>query len=763
MRVNECHRFLSRFLFVILILGFGTFISSCSSQAKENHIKRGEEFLEKRKFQEAVMEFRAAADIDEESGEARWGLARSYEHLDQFVDTVQELRKVVELLPDNLDAKVKLGNYLLVFSPPQIDETAKILEDVFKRDPNFIEGHILKASMLSVQGKPEPEVLEVLNYAISLDPKRTESYVSLSRFYGKNEKNAEAEEALKKGISVNPARAIGYIEYARFLSQSSRFPEAEQQFRKAIEAEPKNIEAHDSLAQFYVAQKQFDKAEVAYKELVTIEENSPESRMALGNFYGEINRDADAVEVYRSIISENPEYVRARHKLGEIYLDRKEPDLVQEQLDKLFEINDRDAEALILRVRLNLFQNKTEEAVADLEEILKKNPNQKDALFYMTQAKINLGQIEQARAFIGDLSKYHPEFLRVNLLKIQASLSAGESDLALRQANELLQTVSATEPSRENSAESIADLKIRALTARGLANLQLGNIAVAQKDLSDVANFTPNSASALVNLAKIHVAERNLDEALSLYERALVIDQSNFDAVSGMVSVLLRQNRSADAHSRVDLSIRQNSRFAIILPALNYLKADVFMAEGKLNEAEAALKKTIELDENYLPAYSSYAALLIERGQTDAALAQFKNVVDRKPSAAVYTLIGILEESRTNKPDAEKNYRKALEIEPNSPIAANNLAWMLASDKTNLDEALKLAQSTVSQDPNNAGFYDTLGWVYYQKGLESSAVEHFRKAVSLDAAAAARGGVSPNPEYRERLTLAINAIGKPAA
>ncbi len=630
MRSKECLNFVSKYLSLAVLVSFGFFLVSCSTQAKEKHIKRGEEYLNNRKFDEASMEFRAAIDIDEDSADAHWGLARSYENLGQFNETVQELRTVVKLTPNNLDANVKLGNYLLAFEPPLFDETEKILRHVFSRDPNFIEGHILKASLLSTQGKPENEVLELLNYAISLKPDRTESYASLSRFYIKVNKLPEAEEALKKGISVNPQAVVGYLEYARFLTYGERYPEAETQFLKAIEVAPRNIEAIDSIASFYVTQKQFDKAEKSYKDLIQIQENSPESRMALGTFYTSINRDNEAVEIFTGIVNEFSEYVRARYRLGDIYLDRKEIDKVKEQIDVLLAINDRDFDALIIRVRLSLLENRADDAVKDLEEILKSKPNRKDALFYMSQAQIELGQIEQARAFMGDLVKYHPNFLRVNLLKIQASLAAGESELALRQSNELIQTLSEAKQNSDNSEDSLSDLKIRALTARGLANLQLGKITIAQKDLFDVANFSPNSASALVNLAKIRIAEKNFDGALELYEKALTIDSGDFDALSGTVNVLIRQNQGELARTKIDRSISENANFSYVLSALHYLKADVYMAERNLDSAETELKKTIELDENYLPAYSAYATLLIQRNQTDAAIEKFQSIVDKK-------------------------------------------------------------------------------------------------------------------------------------
>ncbi len=168
----------------------------------------------------------------------------------------------------------------------------------------------------------------------------------------------------------------------------------------------------------------------------------------------------------------------------------------------------------------------------------------------------------------------------------------------------------------------------------------------------------------------------------------------------------------------------------------------------------------MELDDNYLPAYSAYASLLIAKNQTDAAIAQYKTAVEKKPSAAVFTLLGMLEESRNNQAEAEKNYRRALEIAPETPIAANNLAWLIADTGAgNLDEALRLSQAAVNQNSSVAGYYDTLGWVYFKKGLYSPAIEQLKKAVALDEADAKRAGVSANPAYRLRLGTALASSG----
>ena len=720
MFIKECQKFPYRFILLAVLIGIGLTVVSCSNQTKENHIRRGEELLEKRKFEEAAMEFRAAINIDRDSAEAHWGLARANENLGKFLETVEELHRVVELQPQNLEAKAKLGNYYLLFNPPQKDQTRKILQEIFSQDANFIEGHILKASLFAADGKSEKEILEVLNFAISLDPKRTESYISLSRYFIKENKIDEAEETLKRGIETNPQAPLAYTEYGRFLTFDERFEDAEKQFLKAVEVKSDDIEAREAIARFYTKQRKFDKAEKAYQDLVRIEQNSLESRMQLGGFYAQAERYEDAIKTFYGVLADDGSYVRARYRLAEIYLDRKENKKASEQVDELLSVNDNDTEAIMLRARVNLQEDNAEESVKDLEEILKKKPSQKDALFYITQAKLALGQVNQARAFIGDLDKYHPVFQRTKLLKIQASFAAGELDRALQQSNQLIRDVERIYENSGRDTEDLAELRVRALTARGLANLQLGKVSEARTDLERVTNLAPGSSEAMVNLARVMVADNNLNEALRLYENALVSDSQNFDALTGTTNTMVQLGKYSEAHEKLDKLMSENSSRKDYVAALHYLKSDVYRAEGNFTETENELKKSLEVDDSYLPAYSAYASLLIGRNQIDGAIAQYKRSVEKKPTASVYTLIGMLEDSRENFAEAESNYRKALEIEPETAIAANNLAWLLAATgEKNLDEALQLAQTTVEKNPNTPGYYDTLGWIYFKKGLYS--------------------------------------------
>lgn len=756
--MSECQPKLTRGLLLTLLVSIILVFAGCGHRAA-SYLAKGEEDLARRKYHDALMQFRSAAELDDSSAKAHWGLVRAYEALGQFNDVLDELRKTVELDDTNLEAKTKLGSYYLLVQPPMVSEAERLRDQVVLTDPNLVGGQILAASIMAAQGKPDAEVIAQVEKAIAMDPSRIESYMSLERLYMTREKPADAEAAIKRGINANPASPQGYIEYGRFLMYANRNDDAEPQFQKAISIDNGSIEAREALADFYTTTGQTAKAEQTYLQLVQLQDNSPESRLELASFYNKSDRQDQAIATLNLVLADSPTYVMARYKLAEIYLALRQPDRVSEQLKALLDVNDEDTTALMLRARLALQQNRADDAVRDVEEVLKKYPSEREALFVMAQARLAMGQIEHASTFIADLERYHPKYLRTGLLKIQCAFTANDAQAALKLSNETLDKSNAIQPDADQDPDEIQEVRIRATTSRGLAYLQLANLVGARNDLENAVKMSPRSSSAVVNLAKVSVAEKNYTGALDLYEKAFSLDGQNFDAVAGVVTTCVKLQQTAKAHDRIAAMINASGSASDMLAALHYLDSTVFQAEKNNAATEAELRSAIGLDNNYFTAYTAYADLLIRENRLEEAAAQYRAVLDKNPTAEIWTMLGILEDGRGNVAGAETAYRKALEITPETPIAANNLAWIIAENGGNLDEALQLATMAVTKSPESAGFYDTLGWVYLKKGLNSPAVEQMKKAVAMDEAAAKANGVQPNPAYRARLGMATGRSG----
>jgi len=76
------------------------------------------------------------------------------------------------------------------------------------------------------------------------------------------------------------------------------------------------------------------------------------------------------------------------------------------------------------------------------------------------------------------------------------------------------------------------------------------------------------------------------------------------------------------------------------------------------------------------------------------------------------------------------NYERTLKLNPNNPVALNNLAWIYSEQDQKLAQAVGLAQAARKSDPDNPTFAGTLGWVYYKLNNYTLAVNHLLFAVN---------------------------------
>ncbi|HEX9545020.1 MAG TPA: tetratricopeptide repeat protein [Pyrinomonadaceae bacterium] len=739
-------------------------ISGCANPEKTKvaHVEKGEVYLKDEKFQEASLEFRNAIQIDERFAAAHWGLARAFEGLQRFPEAFDELRKTTELDADNFDARVKLGNYYIAGAKGRsemIAEAERLAIEILQKNANHVEGHILIGSVFFAQNQHDKALAE-MNYAVELDPKRVESYLSLARFYIVTNENGKAEETFKRAIAVNYNSGLAHTEYGKFLVQLNRSADAEAEMGKAVEVEPSNRASRFVLASFYLVNKQLDKAEVAYKALVELNKDKPEGRAVLADFYSSINRLDEAINIYKDIIEQTPDFTQGRYRLGEIMLMRGDSAGAIAQIDEILKKDQHDRQALLLRARVRAQTGQSNDllaAVEDLKEVLIQEPNSRAGLYFMAQANYNLGNLDQARAFAGDLERYYPDYLPAKLMRIQINLASGDTKTVWRLSTELIERVAQTAPDRNSSPQMLAEIKAKAYISRGTAALQQGNPEAARKDFLAARDVSTADTYPLISLASVALAEKKTDEAVGFYENALAIDSTNFNGLSGLIRLYAGKGEINKAHARLNQVLQSFPGNA----SLHYLKAQAYGFEHNSAQAEIELRKTLELDPNYIAAYSALATLFINTHQQDRAIAEYQKILEHRPdNATAYTLIGMLDDSRQNYEAAADSYRKAIGKDQNAVIAANNLAWLYAANGIgNLDEAVRLAQGVVQRNPNIPGFVDTLGWVYYKKGLYEAAVEQLQKAVELDQRAAKSGGANPEPYYSFHLGMALKAKG----
>ncbi|HEX8285862.1 MAG TPA: tetratricopeptide repeat protein [Pyrinomonadaceae bacterium] len=787
MNLQECRRARSvRAPLAVLLACLVALAAACSNPEKEKarYLAEGEASLKARNWQEASLHFRNAIQIDDNLAAAHWGLAQAYEQLGRGGEYVEELQRTVKLDPANVPARQRLANaYLLAYSRQKnaelLGEAERLANEIAAREPNNPDGRILQANIVFFKGDAA-RAEAMIKEAVALDPKRVESHMGLARFYLQTNRPSDAENVYRQAIALNDRSSLAQIEYGKFLTQSGRGPEAEGAFRKAVEIDPENRDVRWVLASYYLVNNRLDRAEEAYKAWAQLDWDKPEGRARLADYYATVGRFDEGAGLYQEIVKTWPDYTRGRYRLGEISLQRGDSRAASAQADELLKRNPKDPDALFLRARMNAASGKLKDAIDDLKTVLESEPRSKLGLYFMSDALYRDGQLEQARARAGELERYYQDFLPAKILQVQIALDSGDAEGARRMADELLKKLQDAAPSGDATPQLLADVKTNAYLLRGKAALRLAaqtpsQAGAARADFEAARASAPNSPLPYVNLADAAAAERKPDEAWQHIDRALALDRTNFQALTALVNLGAATGRLAEVRARVEqlaseqpnsaqlqYLLGQSYRFGSSGPAPSSPNAPApAQAAADPARAEAAFRRAVELDADFMPAYTALAEIYFGTQQPDRAIDQYKKITERRPDDFVaFRNIGLIEAGRNNLDAAAEYYRRVLSIRPDEPVAANNLAALYGDHgRGNAEEAMRLGQDVVRRFPNEPGFSDTLGWVYYRKGLYRDAVEQLQRAV---AGAVKRGG--DNSLYRWHLGAALAKNGdKPAA
>jgi tetratricopeptide (TPR) repeat protein len=224
--------------------------------------------------------------------------------------------------------------------------------------------------------------------------------------------------------------------------------------------------------------------------------------------------------------------------------------------------------------------------------------------------------------------------------------------------------------------------------------------------------------------------KRDTTAARAAFERAIAIDPNNVDAIAGLTSLDVAAKTFGPAKARIEERIAANPKNV----RLHMLAARFYAGTGDMAASEAALRKALELDPSHFEVYGALGQLYAAQKRLDEARREFEKLAQARPEAAVgsYTLIGIIQQLQNKNSEARATYEKVISLDSRAAVAANNLAWIYAEEGGNLDIALQLAQTAKAQMPERPEVNDTLGWIYYKKGLANLAIGPLRESVETD-------------------------------
>jgi tetratricopeptide (TPR) repeat protein len=282
----------------------------------------------------------------------------------------------------------------------------------------------------------------------------------------------------------------------------------------------------------------------------------------------------------------------------------------------------------------------------------------------------------------------------------------------------------------------------------GEALLMKKDQAGAEADLKRAITVAPDDASAYARMGDLRVVQKKYDEAQKYYYQALQRNPSALDALTGLVNVAFAQKQPATALRVVQDQIAKvpaNSGFYVLL-------GEVELRNQDSAKAEQALQKAVDLDKNNVTAFLMLSSVQVSLGSVDQAIAGYHSALQANPrDIRIYVALGSLLETRNQWQEAEDLYKKALEIQPDYALAANNLAYLMLEHGGNVNVALSLAQVGRKGMPDSPNSADTLGWAYYQQGVYNAAIDLFLEAIKSQEAIK---GSPDNPTYHYHLGMA---------
>src|SRR5271165_2407253 len=296
---------------------------------------------------------------------------------------------------------------------------------------------------------------------------------------------------------------------------------------------------------------------------------------------------------------------------------------------------------------------------------------------------------------------------------------------------------------------------------RSLGDMQAGTqsqeiLKLAIDQYEQLVKLDPKSVEDHLLLGRLYRLNNELLKSESEFKTAVQIQPDSEEAVTTLAYLYNEEGDSGRALQVLN-AIPDSARTAKLYSALGY----TYEQQKAYKEAIDAYRRSTELDKDNLDSVRGLAQNLMNDGQTEAALEQYKVIADEDPSDA-QTYMRIAEINRRNGKfdQAMEALKKANAVVPDSLEVQYNMA-VIDEAQGKYDDAIQVLTGLLQKsdhadgdfstpDKNNrAVFIERLGTVYREANKQQLAVETFRKMLALGDENAIRGYQQIIETYRD--------------
>ena len=296
---------------------------------------------------------------------------------------------------------------------------------------------------------------------------------------------------------------------------------------------------------------------------------------------------------------------------------------------------------------------------------------------------------------------------------------------------------------------------------RSLGDIQAGQgsqnvLKLAIEQYEQIIKIEPDNVDDHLLLGRLYRLNNDLQKAEGEFKTAVKLDANSEEAVTTLAYLYNEEGDTVRA-GEVLSSIPDAGRSAKLYSALGY----TYEQQKQYKNAIKAYRKAIELDRDNLDAIRGLAQNLMNDGQTDAALEQYKIIADANPEdAQTYLRMAEIYRKSGRFDLALESLKKAGSMVQDSIEVPYNMAAVYQA-QGRYDEGIQAMQDllkktektdnsyTQPEKNNRSVFLERLGTIYRDNSNNPQAIETFRKMLALGDENAERGYQQIIDTYRE--------------
>jgi tetratricopeptide (TPR) repeat protein len=475
-------------------------------------------------------------------------------------------------------------------------------------------------------------------------------------------------------------RAYQDYAFACLAMIDGNYQEAEAYIREALQEDPDSPYLLLKLSQVMAEDGRPEQALSSAQRSVDLAPEDLAARRFLAELYSKLQQFGPAAAQYREILKQDPDNSDARLQLATGFLRSKQYGAALKELSILTEREPGLIIAHYYKGKINLELKNYDEAKGSFLKVLELNARFLPALFDLAATYAAMGSTDRAIETYRRILQLFPTDTAAWERLIALYYQRGEVQLAEKAMNEM------------KAALGSGDVKRKRL---GLIYLRYGKLKESIAELTSIVSAWPDDHEARYYLGAALEENGDLGEAYRNFE--LLSSESDYfiNARIHMAYILEKQEKIDEATDLLRDTIGQRAdkppQLFLVLASLHEMREEYQSAMDVLEEGLGYNGESTEL-------HYRLGVIFGKLKQTEKSIRQMEVVIN---------------------------------IDPRHADALNYIGYTYAEENRHLDKAQELIEKAIKYKPNSGYITDSLGWVYFRKGLYDKALTELKKAVEL--------------------------------